>query len=199
MNGQRIEWHAELPSTMERARELAGHGGPAGTTVVADFQSAGRGTRGRAWSAPPGTCLMFTVVARPAIAPEELAELPGRVSEAIAGYLRATLGLECSVKPPNDVVVGGRKLCGVLCTSKIVGDCVEYVLCGIGLNTHMTREQLPLETATSLHIELGDCPEHDVLLDGLLDGLTGVLQNVRTTDGARKGTTVPRGAAITAQ
>ncbi len=153
---------------MDRARELAEQGAPAGTVVVADFQSKGRGTRGRAWLAPPGSCLMFTLIARPDVEPAALTDLPARVSETIRGYLRESLGLDCSVKPPNDIVVGGRKLCGVLCTSKIVGDRVEYVLCGIGLNTHMTDEQLPLDTATSLLVELGKCPPHEDLLDEVL-------------------------------
>lgn len=174
MTPPRIERHAELPSTMDRARELAERGAPAGTVVVADFQSEGRGTRGRSWHAPPGSCLMFTLIARPRVRPAALTDLPARISESICGYLQQTLGLDCTVKPPNDIVVADRKLCGVLCTSKIVGERVEYVLCGIGLNTRMTRDQLPLQTATSLLVELGECPAQDELLDGLLKDMAAV-------------------------
>lgn len=156
---------------MDRARGLAEQGAPAGTVVVADYQSEGRGTRGRVWLAPAGSCLMFTLIARPDVGPATLADLPARVSASICGWLQESLGLGCVVKPPNDIVVGDRKLCGVLCTSKIVGDRVEYVLCGVGLNTRMTPEQLPLERATSLLIELGACPGHDALLDGVLGSL----------------------------
>jgi len=177
VSAPRIERHAALPSTMDRARELAEAGAPAGTVVVADYQSAGRGTRGRDWLAPPGTCLMLTVVARPHVAPGALADLPARVSASICDYLRGSLGLDCAVKPPNDIVVGGRKLCGVLCTSKIVGDRVEYVLCGIGLNTHMSRDELPLETATSLLIERRSCPDHEPLLDGVLGSLRWLVRD----------------------
>ncbi|HAX23783.1 MAG TPA: biotin--[acetyl-CoA-carboxylase] ligase [Chloroflexi bacterium] len=179
MTWPRIERHAELASTMDRARELAETGAPAGTVVVADFQTAGRGTRDRIWLAPAGSCLMFTIISRPTIGPASLADLPARVSEAICGYLRATLGLACEVKPPNDIVVDGRKLCGVLCASKIVGERVEHVLIGIGLNTRMSRDQLPLETATSLLIETGGCPGHDELLDGLLSALEEATSDAR--------------------
>lgn len=191
-----IERYDELPTTMERARELAEAGAPAATTVVAAYQSAGRGTRGRTWSAPPGSCLMFTTIARPDLTPAALAELPLLVSGAICEYLNHHLGLACEVKPPNDIVVGDRKLCGVLCTSKIVGERVEYALFGIGLNTQMTTEQLPLDRATSIAIELGFCPPHDELLDGLLEALERLsLPVAREIDALDDGDVAARTAA----
>ena len=153
---------------MLRADALAASGAPDGMVVVSDFQSAGRGTRGRAWLAPPGSCLMFTVVCRPQIAPATLETLPRRVSETLAAALRADLGLACAVKAPNDVVVGARKLCGVLCTSRLVGERVAWVLVGIGLNTTMRIDELPLPTATSLAIEGVAVPSHGALLESLL-------------------------------
>lgn len=170
-----IEWHAELDSTMSRARDLAASGAPAGTIVVADYQSAGRGTRDRTWTAPPGTCLMFTIVARPALAPADLEALPLRVSESIAALLRE-MGVVCRVKEPNDILAHGRKLCGVLCTSHIRAERIDWLLCGIGLNTTMTTDQLPTTTATSLAIEDIPIPPHAELLERLLDGLTWLLE-----------------------
>jgi BirA family biotin operon repressor/biotin-[acetyl-CoA-carboxylase] ligase len=170
-----IEWHTELPSTMTRARELAESGAPAGTVVVVDYQTAGRGTHGRTWLAPPGTCLMFTLIARPHLAVDELTDIPLRVSESIAAVLRDTYDLACTVKPPNDIMVDGRKLCGVLCTSHLVGERLEWLLVGIGLNTGMTTEQLPLDTATSLLIEGVAAPSHDMLIGQLLDRLDWLL------------------------
>jgi BirA family biotin operon repressor/biotin-[acetyl-CoA-carboxylase] ligase len=118
----RIEWHAELPSTMTRARELAESGAPAGAVVVTDYQSEGRGTHGRIWLASPGSCLMFTLLVRPKISPSTLIDIPLRISESIAECLRDGYGLACEVKPPNDIMAGGKKLCGVLCTSHLVAD-----------------------------------------------------------------------------
>lgn len=156
---------------MTRARALAEQGAPAGTVVVADFQTDGRGTHGRSWLAPAGTCLMFTLLARPSLQPAELEELPRRVGVSIAETLRDELELRCTVREPNDIMVNGRKLCGVLCTSHIVGDRVEWVLCGIGLNTFMTVNDLPVPDATSLAIEGVSVPPHEELLGQLLRGL----------------------------
>jgi len=160
---------------MPRARELAESGAPAGTVIVADYQSEGRGTHGRIWLAPPGTCLMFTLIARPTLAVNELTDIPLRISESIAAVLHETYGLTCTVKPPNDVMAGEKKLCGVLCTSHLVGKRIEWLLVGIGLNTSMSSDQLPLETATSLAIEGIAIPPHDVLIDQILDRLNWLL------------------------
>jgi BirA family biotin operon repressor/biotin-[acetyl-CoA-carboxylase] ligase len=143
--------------------------------VVADYQSAGRGTHGRTWQAPPGTCLMFTLVCRPWILPAQLETLPRRVSESIAGALRERLGLPCEVKQPNDILVHGRKLCGVLCTSHLVGERVVWVLVGVGLNTSMRGDELPLSSATSLAVEGVPTPGHAALLELLLECLTWLL------------------------
>jgi len=69
-------------------------------------------------------------------------------------------------------MVGGRKLCGVLCTSRVIGDDVQWVLVGIGLNTRMTAAQLPLASATSLAVEGCEVPSHDQLLEWLLEEIT---------------------------
>jgi BirA family biotin operon repressor/biotin-[acetyl-CoA-carboxylase] ligase len=161
---------------MTRARELAESGAPAGTVVVADYQSEGRGTHGRTWLALPGSCLMFTLIARPKLPIATLTEIPLRISESIAACLLEEYGLHCDVKPPNDILVGGRKLCGVLCTSHLVGKRLEWLLVGIGLNTRMSESDRPMETATSLAIEGVVVAEHDDLLRlvlGRLDWLTG--------------------------
>lgn len=153
---------------MARATELAELGAPGGLVVVADYQTGGRGTRGRTWQAQPGTCLMFTVLARPQLPPHELIDLPIRVATAISDVVRHRLGLTCTIKPPNDVLVNDRKLCGVLCTSRVMGDEVRWVLVGVGLNTFMQPVQLPVETATSLAVEGVEAPPHAELLAWLL-------------------------------
>jgi BirA family biotin operon repressor/biotin-[acetyl-CoA-carboxylase] ligase len=128
---------------------------------------------------------MFTLIARPALAPSGLESLPRRVSESIASVLRDELGLDCTVKEPNDILARGRKLCGVLCTSHIVGDRVAWVLCGVGLNTHMSAGQLPLPSATSLQIEGIASPTHRELLDRLLAALGWLVEDRRSETGDR--------------
>jgi BirA family biotin operon repressor/biotin-[acetyl-CoA-carboxylase] ligase len=114
---------------------------------------------------------MFTVLARPGLPAQELSELPIRVATAIGTTLARRLGLVCAIKPPNDLLVNERKLCGVLCTSRVVGEEVRWVLVGIGLNTSMQPAQLPVDTATSLLVEGIAPPPHAVLLEWLLDEL----------------------------
>ncbi|CAN5151019.1 hypothetical protein BH23CHL1_BH23CHL1_16520 [soil metagenome] len=167
-----VEWHAELGSTMERASELAAAGAPSGTVVVADFQSQGRGTHGRVWHAQSGSCLMFTILLRPEIELERLTELPQRVTDALSDFVRDEFGLSPTVKMPNDILVDGKKLCGVLCSSRVTGERLDWVLCGVGLNTWMDVDGLPLNTATSLALEgVAEIPVHPELLEMVLGQL----------------------------
>lgn len=163
---------------MERASELAAAGAPSGTVIVADFQSQGRGTHGRVWRAPACSCLMFTVLVRPHIALERLTELPLRVATSVSDVLRDEFGLCPTVKLPNDILIDGEKICGVLCSSRVTGQRLDWVLCGIGLNTRMDGGQLPLDSATSLVLQgVAGIPSHPVLLEmilGRLEWLRGV-------------------------
>lgn len=164
-----VEWHDELDSTMDRASDLARAGAANGTVVVADFQRQGRGTHGRVWHAPSGTCLMFTLLVRPNYPLDRLSELPLRAATSLAELLGERFHLPATVKLPNDILIGGKKVCGVLCTSRVTGERLDWVLCGVGLNTAMTLAQLPSPNATSLRIEgVADLPPHAELLEPLL-------------------------------
>ncbi len=157
---------------MERAAELALAGAPSGSIVGADFQTQGRGSHGRTWLAPPHSCLMFTLLLRPAIELDRMLGLPVRVATSVSEVLRDELGLSPTVKLPNDILVDGRKICGVLCTSRVTGERLEWLLCGIGLNTWMGQDELPLESATSLLVQgVQEIPSHSRLLEMLLGRL----------------------------
>jgi BirA family biotin operon repressor/biotin-[acetyl-CoA-carboxylase] ligase len=160
---------------MERARELAESRAGANVAVVADYQTAGRGTKGREWIAPPNTCLMFTTSSLTRITPDLLPLLPGMVANVVAETVQRICGVISSVKPPNDVVTRNGKLAGVLCGSRLYRDRVEWVNCGIGLNTFMKREQLPTAFSTSLALEAPFVPDHLFLLQNLLDNLEFIL------------------------
>ena len=165
----RVEWHASIGSTMERASTLASEGAAAGLVIAADYQSNGRGTHGRTWIAPPGACLMFTLLLRPDIDVASLTELPHRIATTISEMLRDEHSLNSAVKLPNDILVNGRKICGVLCTSRVTGERLNWLLVGIGLNTHMSTAERPLTTATSMAIERGTgIPSNEALLNSVL-------------------------------
>ena len=120
-------------STNARARELAGRGAPHGTVVTAAEQSAGRGRQGRTWTAPPGRGLLFSVVIRD----------PPRLLPLAAGVAVAeTVGPDAQIKWPNDVLLGGRKVAGILVEARLQE---RWAVVGIGLNVAVREADFPVE------------------------------------------------------
>jgi BirA family biotin operon repressor/biotin-[acetyl-CoA-carboxylase] ligase len=121
-----------VPSTMDALHELAQAGAPPGTAVIAEEQTAGRGSRGRAWSSPRGG-LWVSVLARPASAGLELVSL--RSGLAVVDALdRFGVGGELRLKWPNDLMLGDRKAGGILCEARWQGTALAWVVIGLGLN-----------------------------------------------------------------
>jgi BirA family transcriptional regulator, biotin operon repressor / biotin---[acetyl-CoA-carboxylase] ligase len=166
-----IERHDVVGSTMDHAHEHARRGAPAGVVIVAGEQTAGKGQRGRRWLAPAGSSLLMTALARPSCDPSVLETVPEHVGWHVARAIERWIGISCSIKPPNDLMVDGRKIAGILCQSAIEGQRVQYVLIGIGINVNISRDDLPLPTATSIEIESGQPQDVNELLDVLLDEL----------------------------
>jgi BirA family biotin operon repressor/biotin-[acetyl-CoA-carboxylase] ligase len=143
---------ARTESTNTRARELAAAGAPHGTVVTASEQTEGRGRQGRVWTAPPGKALLYSALVRPL--DERHMTLPLAVPLAVAETAEELApGVECGVKWPNDVLVGRRKLAGVLIEARPQDG---WAVIGVGLNLTIVADELPpelRETATSLLIE----------------------------------------------
>ncbi len=167
----RFHRYDRVTSTMDIAAELAANGAPAGTVVIADEQTQGKGREGRRWLAPPGTSLLFTVIARPPFAVVQDPYLSVRVAEHVRAAIARTCGLLPAIKEPNDLLIDGRKLGGILLQSRIRGETVDYLLIGIGINVNIPPEQLPLPTATSLLVALGHPVDRETLLAAILDQL----------------------------
>jgi BirA family transcriptional regulator, biotin operon repressor / biotin---[acetyl-CoA-carboxylase] ligase len=126
----------------------AASGAPEGTVLVTETQTAGRGRMGRTWLSPPGAALMFSVLLRPtAVPPARRGWLPLLAGVAIASALRGVTGLDVGLKWPNDVLTGGGKLAGIL-AEQYTG--TEAIVAGAGINVSTRRDELPVETATSL-------------------------------------------------
>lgn len=128
-------------------------GAPGPLVRVADFQDSGRGRLGRPWVAQPGTMVAMSVMLRPSVAdPGRWLWLPLLTGLAVADGLRAAAGARAELKWPNDVLVGRKKICGILAERV---DCppAPAVIIGIGINTKMTSAEIPVPTATSLAIE----------------------------------------------
>jgi BirA family transcriptional regulator, biotin operon repressor / biotin---[acetyl-CoA-carboxylase] ligase len=166
-----IERHDVIGSTMDSAAERARRGAPAGVVVVAEEQTKGRGQRGRRWLAPAGSSLLLTAIARPECHPDDLVNLPELIGSYVSAAIERVAGISCQLKSPNDVMVEGKKLAGILCQSSIEGQYVRYVLIGIGINVNLSMDELPYGTATSLQIETGKSWNLNRLLDELLNEL----------------------------
>jgi BirA family biotin operon repressor/biotin-[acetyl-CoA-carboxylase] ligase len=142
---------------------------PEGAVVAADEQTAGRGRLGRRWLAPAGTSLLCSLQLRPTIASERLPELTGVAARACAEAVAALTVLEPELKFPNDVLVGGRKLAGILAEAR-----EGRVVLGIGVNVNVHPEELPPEVdrpATSVLVETGSELDRAELLVELLERL----------------------------
>ena len=142
---------------------------PEGALAITDEQLAGRGRLGRSWVAPPGTSILCSLVLRPQIAAERLPELMPLAAAACADAITAVTGLAAAVKHPNDVLVGGRKVAGVLAEAR-----EGRVVLGIGINVSQSHGELPERVehpATSLLLETGHDFDRAELLIVLLDHL----------------------------
>lgn len=157
--GRNLVYLPEMHSTNDGARRLAEAGAPEGTLVITDYQTAGRGRLDRRWEAPPGSSLLMSLLFRPALAAYETQRLTMICSLAVADAVEAETGLRVGLKWPNDIVVGGAKLGGILTETGISRGQVDYVVVGIGLNANLDPSQLPghlLMPATSLSSVLGE-------------------------------------------
>ena len=176
--GCRIHWLDETTSTNDVAAHLAERGAPEGTVVAAESQTAGRGRMGRAWCSPPGAGLYVSVVLRPAGGmsshrnPASLLTLASGV--AIVEGVRTVTGLPAEIKWPNDVVIGKRKLAGILAESTAQGGVVHHVVLGFGVNLQPAAYPPDVaRRATSIEAESGRAADRAQLLAEILAALSG--------------------------
>lgn len=140
----RMRWLSlgETTSTNTEAAELALDGAEAGTVVTAEVQSRGKGRRGHAWySTPRG--LQFSVVLRPAGKGADSRSLTGKAQRALIGALKALAPVAPVAKPPNDLLVNGRKIAGILVETGLRGDEVDWLVLGVGCNVNAAPEEFP--------------------------------------------------------
>lgn len=145
-----------IDSTNTKAQELAEKGYPSGTLVVADKQESGKGRRGRSWVSPSGTGIFMTLIIKPDINPNNASMLTLVAALAVAKAITSVTGEEALIKWPNDIVVNGKKVCGILTEMNAQFDYINHIVVGIGINVH--NESFPEEIsqmASSLMIEAG--------------------------------------------
>lgn len=145
-----------IDSTNTKAQELAEKGYQSGTLVVADKQESGKGRRGRSWVSPSGTGIFMTLMIKPDINPNNASMLTLVAALAVAKAITSVTGEEALIKWPNDIVVNGKKVCGILTEMNAQFDYINHIVVGIGINVH--NEGFPEEIsqmASSLMIEAG--------------------------------------------
>lgn len=145
-----------IDSTNTKAQELAEKGYSSGTLVVADKQESGKGRRGRSWVSPSGTGIFMTLMIKPDINPNNASMLTLVAALAVAKAITSVTGEEALIKWPNDIVVNGKKVCGILTEMNAQFDYINHIVVGIGINVH--NESFPEEIsqmASSLMIEAG--------------------------------------------
>jgi len=169
--GKTIDYHPTATSTNLLAKALAADGAPEGSVVVADEQSGGRGRMGRTWVSPPAVNLYCSLIVRPALPALRVPQLTLLVAVAIHRALTELVPeLRAMIKWPNDILVDGKKLCGVLCEMQSEPELTHFVVVGIGINANQ-REMPPelQKIATSLLLESGKLVSRPALLAALLN------------------------------
>ena len=171
-----IHYFDSLPSTMSKAKELARDGAPDQSVVLADFQEQGRGRMQRIWYSARGG-LYFTLILRPKIPATSAFLMNFITSTALVETIRSQTGLNARVKWPNDILIGERKLSGMLSELEASEELVSFVNIGIGINVNNdpTKEE---KTATSIANEIGHKVKRRDLITEFLDRLAGRLKNL---------------------
>jgi BirA family biotin operon repressor/biotin-[acetyl-CoA-carboxylase] ligase len=172
--GRALEVHGVVESTNDLALRAGDRGEPEGLCVVADRQAAGRGRRGRSWVSLPGVGLYASILLRPSVPAERVALVTLAAGLAAADAIRAASGVTGRLKWPNDVLLDGRKVAGVLTEGATIGGTVAHVVVGIGINVNHGQDDFPPELrgqATSLFLATGSHPDRAVLAAGLFDAM----------------------------
>lgn len=153
-----LNYRGTVSSTQSEAKELAEAGVPEGTAVLAEEQTAGRGRQGRRWHSPKGAGVWMSVVLRPEMELKDTPQLTLLAGVAVCQTIREHTGVQAAIKWPNDLLVGERKICGILVESALSQGQIRYIIAGIGIDVAAAEEDYPEElrrVATSLRIESG--------------------------------------------
>ncbi len=155
--GRELYYHETTGSTNEDVVSLLEEGAKEGVLVVAGSQSRGRGRRGRDWQSPPDTNIYMTLGLRPKFAPDMAPAVTLVMAMAVVKALEECCGQDSQIKWPNDIVINGKKVCGILTEMSLLGGTIRHVMIGVGINVNMTEfpEEIR-QTATSLYIEKGE-------------------------------------------
>ncbi len=172
--GRRLHLFNRISSTNEFAKRIARRGAPAGTLVLADAQSSGRGRHGHRWESPAERGLWFSFIMRPDATIKQLGLLPLLVGAVIVEELENMLERKFQVKWPNDVLHEGKKICGILCEAQFTSPKIDYIVVGVGVNVNQSEYEFPpalRKRAQSLAMVMQKPLDRKRLMVNMLGGL----------------------------
>ena len=177
-----------IDSTNTHAKELAAQGAPHGTVLIADSQTGGRGRMGRSFYSPAGSGIYLSMILRPGCPARQLMHLTCATAVAAADGIQAATGLRPGIKWTNDLVVGKKKLGGILTELSLDGNGnVEYAIIGIGINCSQNAEDFPEEIkniATSLHLTTGKIVDRAAVIAQILAALQEMSETLQNPGAA---------------
>lgn len=172
--GNSVHVFDSVDSTQNMALQLVQQGCQEGTVVIAEEQTSGRGRMGKSWFSPKGKGIWMSIVLKPQIPLKQTAQLTLLTAVALCRTLNELLHLEVGIKWPNDLLIQGKKISGILLESSGEDDRLNYVIAGIGISANMSREDFPealTDVATSLRLESGQLIDRSLLICRFLEQL----------------------------
>lgn len=168
--GRKIYYYTTIDSTNAEAKKLALNGALSGSLVVAEEQTKGKGRLGRAWVSPKGSSISASIILRPDIGPSEAPRFTLLAAVAVAEAVREKACVDAMIKWPNDILIEGKKVCGILTEMSSEPEVINYIIIGIGINVNNTRfpEELK-DSATSLKLSVGKNIYRAEILAAILD------------------------------
>jgi len=169
--GQSVHYYEQVKSTQDAARELAEAGAPEGTLVLAEEQTGGRGRMGRGWVSPQGKGIWMSMVMRPHVPIHCAPQLTLLTAVALCRSLRRLTGLPIGIKWPNDLLIHGKKISGILLESAAEDERLKYIVAGVGISVNLSERDYPeelLAKATSLRIEAGEAFSRSAIVKDFL-------------------------------
>lgn len=170
MENKKIIYYKQLDSTNTEVARLAAKGASQGTVVVADTQTAGKGRRGREWESPARENIYMSVLLRPDCVLDRAPMLTLVMAYSVAQVLRQLGFTDVQIKWPNDLVLSGKKICGILTEMQLKGSEIDYVVVGVGINVNTSKfpEELK-DTATSLYLESGRILDRENMVESVVE------------------------------
>ena len=154
--GQEIEYFESTDSTNNRIRSFAENGRKEGLLAVAEEQTGGKGRWGRNWVSPKETGIWISLLLRPQIEPQKASMVTILAALALVKAIKRTIDLDVQIKWPNDVIINGKKVCGILTEMSAELEAIHYIIVGIGINANTEQfDEEIMDRATSIYLESG--------------------------------------------